>query len=261
MRKYTDIIKYHCSQIWDYFFYNRAKSLKHIKKKIPLEHKHLEHVVTWEYADDEPQIMEGSVVNNKWGNWKVRRGEYLQTISTKGWRFLTPWKNYGVLGYPSVVSRGYVPNRDFSVDYSVFFVNNRKRYNLAFDFWLLSSKQWSWKDVYAEVMIWEDYNISRPAGKKVGEFTTSDGVEYKIYSTWIDKSKENLGVDGWYLYTFVRKKPLRNNRKQGKINFLEFFAQLPVETGLKYLHNIEFGSEVYNSDGILVVEKFDLEWS
>lgn len=259
IRKITDIIRYYASQIWDFFFYSRSRSLRRLQSRIPLEHKHLKHVMTWEYADDKPQTVEGSVVNNKWGDWKVRKGEYLQTISSKGWRFLTPWKNYGVLGYPSVVSKGHVSNPHFTVDYSVFFINNRKRYNLAFDFWFLSSKQWNWKDVYAEVMIWEDYNISRPAGKKVGEFTTSEGVEYKIHSAWIDKTKEDLGVKGWYLYTFVRKKPLRKNKKQGSINFSEFFEQLPNHVQSKYLHNIEFGSEVYNSDGILVVEKFNLE--
>lgn len=61
-----------------------------------------------------------------------------------------------------------------------------------------------------------------------------------------------------YLYTFVRKKPLRKNKKQGNINFSEFFEQLPNHVQSKHLHNIEFGSEVYNSDGILVVEKFNL---
>lgn len=100
--------------------------------------------------------------NNQWGIYKIKKGTYHQTIYTDndiaGWKWETPGKSYGVLGYPmifmgtsawntldQVETDNYYKNlndlKTFNVDYQTQLHVDDKKYNLAFDFWLHHSPE------------------------------------------------------------------------------------------------------------------------
>lgn len=265
--------------------YNHEDSLEDLKNQIVLNDERWDKIFTeWDGADKPDGTEEYvysdnqwlKVINNKWGDFKLDVNDfpYYQIISKfPAWRFLTPLKNKGVLGYPAIkyniLGKGSAKLRDIVkmlVHYRLSLYTNKRKYNVAFDFWLIDNQQWVWKDVKHEIMIWDDYHISRPNGNYKGTVKIG-GIDYFVYSGYIDKSKENLGIDGWILTTFLRKHPQRNIDKFGLINLetcIRYMRGLNIlsddEYNSQYLHSIELGTEVYNSDGMCYVHTFDIEF-
>ena len=179
--------------------------------------------------------------NNKWGEHKIKKGVYSQTIFTTdtaaGWKWQTPGKKYGVVGYPEIwfgesawfnltdiKTDNYFKNinevKTFEVDYKTKLEVNDKKYNLAFDFWLHNSPKVALQTIGIEVMIWEDYNKFKPFGKKVGNIFTTFG-QYDIYRGNIIKKdlnflKKSTGIESLF---FI------NN---GKIIFCLLTSAIPV---------------------------------
>jgi hypothetical protein len=132
-----------------------------------------------------------------------------------------------------------------------------KKYNLAFDLWVTKNGKNETNDISHEIMIWEDRNISMPAGKFIREVKTSSGI-YRMYNTWMDRTSENLGTPGWYFTAFVRK----DGRRSGKVNLKEFIYIMLVQ-GILYeqhfISTVEFGNEIYNACGYTIVNNYNLE--
>jgi hypothetical protein len=217
------------------------------------------------------------VLNNKWGEWKLKKGEkYIQTLyelnNKIGWEYLTPNKNRGVIGYPELfigkspfggdTNNDYFPKKIDNINileatYDVSMYVEPKKYNLAFDLWVTKNGKNETSDISHEIMIWEDRNVSMPAGKFMGEVRTSSGT-YRMYNTWMDRTSENLGTPGWYFTAFVRKEGTRKNT----VNLKEFIYIMLLENILDEKHfisTVEFGNEIYNACGYTIVNNYNLE--
>ena len=213
--------------------------------------------------------------NNKWGTYKIKKGTYDQTIfldnNVPGWKWKTPGKSYGVLGYPMIFlgtsawsklneigSDNYFKNLDeiktFIVDYKTELKVNETKYNLAFDFWLHHSPKVAFETIGTEVMIWEDYNKFKPFGKKYGKLTTNNG-QYEVYTGKIYKKELKKG---WDYIAFVRL----NKRRTGKVNVMEFINYMKENNLYKnnaYLSSFEFGTEILNSTGEIKILQYEVE--
>lgn len=254
LKRLGEAIIYHLKWGVNYPFYSPEKELKKLLKKS---------LVDW--GDEEHNSIQYNndfvILNNKWGEFKVKGGYKQRIDKALGWWYIAPYKNKGVLGYPEIksyYSKHISKINNLLFEWRVKMKTTKKRYNLAMEFWMLKSKVWDWGEVLHEVMVWEDYHISTPAGKYIDTVSLS-GVKYHMYSAKIDKSSENLGVDGWTLTTFLRDKPQRKTFKSGVIDIKEILKQL-IDKGVidknddLTLHNIEMGTEVYNSSGYCLIE-------
>ena len=216
------------------------------------------------------------VLNNKWGEWKLKKGEkyiqYLVELDNKiGWKYVTPNKNRGVIGFPEVFigkspfggesNSEYLPKKIDDINilnatYDVSMYIEPKKYNLAFDLWVTKEGKNQTSDISHEIMIWEDRNVSMPAGRFKGEVRTSSGT-YRMYHTWMDRTSENLGTDGWYFTAFVRKEGTRSNT----VNLKEFIYIMLLENILNenhFISTVEFGNEIYNACGYTIVNNYKL---
>lgn len=213
--------------------------------------------------------------NNQWGQFKIKKGTYTQTIFTSdsivGWRWTVPQKSYGVLGYPMLslgvspwgdLSQLPAPNfyknlknlQEFEVEYDTDLLTTKGKYNLAFDFWLHDQPKVGFESITAEIMIWEDYQKFKPFGKKKGILFTSDG-NYEIYIG--DLYKKEL-QKGWKYIAFVRQQ----KRTKGKLNlmpFIHYILKQPDMTKAIYLSSFEFGTEVLNASGQLKLFNYDVK--
>lgn len=217
------------------------------------------------------------VLNNKWGEWKLKKGErYIQRLfelkNKIGWRYVTPDKNRGVIGYPELfIGKSPFGGESNSVDlpkkideiksleatYDVSMYIEQKKYNLTFDLWVTKNGKNETEDISHEIMVWEDRNVAMPAGKFKGEVHTTSGV-YRMYHTWMDRTSENLGTPGWYFTAFVRKQ----GRRSGEVDFTEFIYLMLLEGILDenhFISTVEFGNEIYNACGYTIVNDYKLD--
>ena len=216
------------------------------------------------------------VLNNKWGEWKLKKGEkYIQTLfedgNKIGWEYITPNKNRGVIGYPELFigkspfggesNNEHLPKKIeelniLNATYDVSMYVEPKKYNLAFDLWVAKNAKNQTSDISHEIMVWEDRNVSMPAGKFMGEVHTSSGT-YRMYHAWMDRTSENLGTPGWYFTAFVRKEGTRKNT----VNLKEFINIMLAEDILDenhFISTVEFGNEIYNACGYTIVNDYKL---
>jgi hypothetical protein len=217
------------------------------------------------------------VLNNKWGEWKLKKDEkYIQTLfedgNRIGWEYTTPNKNRGVIGFPELFigkspfggesTNEYFPKKIDDINilnatYDVSMYVEPKKYNLAFDLWVTKEGKNQTSDITHEIMIWEDRNVSMPAGKFMGEVNTSSGV-YRMYHTYMDRTSENLGTPGWNFTAFVRK----NRRRSGTVNLKEFIYLMLINDMIDENHfvsTVEFGNEIYNACGYTIVNEYNLD--
>ena len=215
-------------------------------------------------------------INNKWGEYKLKKDEkYIQNIfksgSKIGWYYLTQNKNRGVIGYPELfigkspfggdTTNEYFPKKieeikTLEATYDVSMYIEPKKYNLAFDLWVTKEGKNQTSDISHEIMVWEDRNVSMPAGKFKGEVHTTSGI-YRMYHTWMDRTSEKLGTPGWYFTAFVRKEGTRSNT----VDLNEFIYHMLLEGILDenhFISTVEFGNEIYNACGYTIVNNYNL---
>lgn len=216
-------------------------------------------------------------INNKWGEYKLKKDEeYIQSIfksdNKVGWRYSTPNKNRGVIGFPEMfIGKSPFGGESTSIqfpkkikdiikiiaNYDVSMYIEPKKYNLVFDLWITRNNKPEVKDISHEIMIWEDRNVASPAGKFIMKVNTSFGI-YKVYHTWMDRSSENLGIDGWYFTAFVRQ----DRRRNGVVDVKEIIDIMISEGILNenhFLSTVEFGNEIYNSCGYTIINEYRLD--
>lgn len=217
------------------------------------------------------------VANNKWGEYKLKSKEkYQQNLykldNTIGWNFSTQNPNRGVIGFPEIFlgkspfgGESTSPRFPQSIDqikkleatYDVSMYIEPKKYNLVFDMWVTSNPQSTVKDIVHEIMIWEDRNIARPFGKYLKTLQTPFG-SYKVYSGWMDRSSENFGTPGWMFTAFVKKGSTRKATIDVKY-LLDYMITKNMVDSKHYLSTVEFGTEVYNSNGYVIVNDYNLK--
>lgn len=202
-----------------------------------------------------------SVERNQWGSWKLKKWDYPTTIyvSEKSIKFFGPLFNRGVLAYPRFKTKGLAGLVDKSkkliadVDFKI--KTKGIKHNVCYDIWFNTTPNFSFSSVKHEIMITESSRGFKPSGKKTYRGVVINGKMYDVYSGKIDKSKESLGVDGWHLTTFVCKNKLFNieNNLKNYFNFVDGLDNL-------YMSEIEFGTEVFNDEGELVINKFEIRY-
>lgn len=212
--------------------------------------------------------------NNKWGEYKLNKRRYTQNnlkpisenINKFGWEFSPVINAKGVLGYPSIMTGGggwgnVVESQDFPVKikdietlkvyYDVLLVTDELKFNLAFDLWIMNGSK-----RVCEIMIWEDYNIAMPHGKKKGKI-----LEYNVYSDYMDRTHDLGPGEGWEFIALMRE----NKSHSDVINIKQILNELTTKGLIKLewlnydIPGIEFGTEVYNSSGVCIVNKFDVD--
>jgi hypothetical protein len=140
--------------------------------------------------------------------------------------------------------------------YDVSMYIEPKKYNLAFDLWVTKNAKNQTSDISHEIMIWEDRNVAMPAGKFIKEVKTSSGT-YRMYHTYMDRSKENLGTLGWYFTAFVRKEGIRSNTLDLK-EFIYIMLNEGILNENHFISTVEFGNEIYNACGYTIVNNYNL---
>lgn len=246
---------------------NQIKELKKIQDSLSFG----DTMLLGSYIEDTQsfEVDDFVIHNNKWGEYKLKKGEtYVQQIfhgdSWWGAVFVPQQRNRGVIGYPearygkspfggdSTTLSLPMPLKKIeklSSTYKTSLYIQPKKYNLVFDLWLTYPSS---ESISHEIMIWEDYNIAKPFGEYMG--TLGD---YKVYHGYMDRSDENLPVDGWYFTALVRKR----RRREGTVDIkslLDMLVATDVVDPQHQLSSIEFGSEVYNSIGIMLNKQLDI---
>lgn len=247
---------------------NQRKELKKIQNSLSFG----DAILLGSYIEDTQsfEVDDFVIHNNKWGENKLKKGEaYIQEIfhgdSWWGAAFIPPQRNRGVIGYPEArygksPFGGYSTTESLPVPlkkieklsstYKTSLYIQQKKYNLAFDLWLTHPTTGL---ITQEIMIWEDYNIAKPFGEYMGTYGG-----YCIYHGYMDRSKEDLPVDGWYFTALVREK----RRREGTVNIqslLEMLVAIGLANPNHLLSSVEFGSEVYNSIGIMLNKQLDIQ--
>lgn len=215
--------------------------------------------------------------NNKWGEYKLGGGRkyWQKTFSTDkgfiGWSFSPPLNQKGVLGYPCIINGGSgwgmvtisglfpvfpISLKKLQVYYDILLRTDKLKHNLTFDLWICDKTNGM---RMCEIMIWEDYQVARPFGKKKGE--TGD---YIITSGYLDKSDEPNDEIGWEFVGFRRKSSKR--RTSGTVDILHLLKEavrvgaIPEEFLEHKLMGVELGTEVYSSVGFCLVRDFDINY-
>lgn len=216
-----------------------------------------------------------SLINNKWGAYKIKSGTYTQCTYHKdgifGWEWDAPSKSYGVLGYPELwmgtsawglKSEIKQPNyfkkldelKTLNAAFDTNITANDKKYNLAFDVWLHSELIVAKENIAVELMVWEDYNRFNSFGKKKETITTSFGTYDLLYGIM---KKPEINSE-WIYIAFIRNE----KRTSGKVDLKEFMDYLINNNYISsdlYISSIEFGTEVLNSKGNIIVNKYEVE--
>ncbi|MEZ4779339.1 MAG: hypothetical protein R2786_08175 [Flavobacteriaceae bacterium] len=211
--------------------------------------------------------------NNLWGRRKLNSPDSIELCSFKkgdyyGWKWQLPNNARGVIGYPAL-QVGNNPfskkekNPDFpikltemsklTVNYDVETHVKFKKYNLAFDLWLVNKEQqYNNTNITTEIMIWEDYFNFTSFGKKKESIITPFGV-YDVLVGHLLNPKFN---QDWTYVAFVRKTP----RSKGEVDiafFMDYLVKNKIVSVEDYFTSIEFGNEIGNSSGITLVKEFN----
>lgn len=215
-----------------------------------------------------------SLINNQWGAYKIKSGDYTQCIYHNngifGWEWNAPSKSYGVLGYPElwmgtfawgIKSEISKPNyfkkldelKTLRVEFDTKITANDKKYNLAFDVWLHSENTVAKENITVELMVWEDYNKFKSHGKKKEAIKTSFGTYDLLYGIM---KKPEINSE-WIYIAFIRNE----KRTTGKVDLkelLDYLVQKNYISSDLYISSVEFGTEVLNSKGNIIVKKYNV---
>lgn len=218
---------------------------------------------------------EYSLINNQWGKSKIKSGVYRQCTyynqGVFGWEWEAPSRSYGVIGYPEIWMGKYAWSqksnvsqanyykslhelKKLEVQYEAQLNTDDKKYNLSFDFWLHSEPIVAIETIAVEVMIWEDYQNFKSHGKLMETVQTSFGT----YDIMMGRMKKpELGTN-WNYIAFIRK----DKRTSGTVDIKEILEILMRKNYISpdlYLSSIEFGTEILNSKGNILVKKYQVD--
>lgn len=200
------------------------------------------------------------VKSNMWGTFKLKTGlPVYAAVKEDGWYFRAPSKNRGVIGYPSITFNNTpIKVKDvfnYTPQYTSWLsVERYRKFNTSFDFWLGKEPEFSFPDVTHEVMVWDNYFVALPFGKFKEEVKIGEHL-YRVYTGYIDKRAENLGVDGWHYTAFLKVNRCESNTLDVK-RVLDYLVEEQIIDVNSYLLRSEFGNEVYNATGKMEILDF-----
>lgn len=212
------------------------------------------------------------IMNNLWGESKVKKGIVSLCTFSKGdkfgWKWQSPNNAKGVIGFPSIkIGGGPWQNstekindfpvpldsiKSLAVDYETEIYTKYKTYNLAFDIWLNSTIPAVQENITTEIMVWEDYYDFNSYGKKIDELNTPFGI-YNVMSGYLKNDKFN---QNWQYYAFVRQVP----RQSGQVDIkylLDYLVENKMVQPSDFATSVEFGNEFGDSSGFTLVKKFN----
>lgn len=216
-----------------------------------------------------------TVINNQWGISKIKRGTFSQSIYTTknhvGWEWSSPRKSYGVIAYPEILlgthawtkraevtQENYFKKIDeltkFTAQFTSEITVNNLKYNIAFDIWLHNEPFVAAENIAIELMIWEDHQKFKPFGKKIKTLNTPFG-NYDLYVGKLNK--KDIGL-AWNYIAFLR----HEKRTSGQVDILYLLTILQEMNLIKdalYLSSIEFGTEVLNSTGSILIKEYNVD--
>lgn len=246
--------KFYAVQLWERFQY----LFRHYRGRVSLEklgiwkEDYLESVAL--------NFPEYQVKSNMWGTFKLKTGlPVYAAIKSDGWYFRAPSKNTGVIGYPSITfDDTAIKVKDifnYTAQYtSLLSVEKYRKFNTSFDFWVGKGTEFSFPVVTHEIMVWDNYFVAFPFGKFKEEVKIGEHL-YRVYMGFIDKSEENLGVDGWHYTAFLRVNRGESNTLDVK-RVLDYLVEEKVIDADSHLLRSEFGNEVYNATGKMEILEF-----
>jgi hypothetical protein len=217
------------------------------------------------------------ILSNPW-NKGATSGRYRQKIFIKddngqpvfGW--VWKWRDStGVATYPEVLV-GHSPwqgeiapdsgfpfqigTKNLVVDYDIV-MSAVGAYNLAFEFWTVSSLPVSKDRVTNEVMIWVAGEQLGAAGNVVGKVTLG-GNTYTIFQNKSHGDASGAHSNKWAIISLVLDRPLLKGRLDiGEI--ISFLADKGYLSRSDYVADLELGNEVMRGVGTTVVKKFDVQ--
>lgn len=216
-----------------------------------------------------------TLINNQWGAYKIKSGNYSQCVYYKdgifGWEWDAPEHSFGVIGYPElwmgvsawglkseITQPNYFKKLDelkiLKAEFDTRIIANDKKYNLAFDVWLHSEDKVAKENIAVELMVWEDYQKFKSFGKKMETVTTSFGTYDLLYGVM---KKPEINSE-WKYIAFIRTE----KRTSGKVDLKELLDLLVQKNYISrdlYISSVEFGTEVLNSKGNIIVKKYEVE--
>jgi len=216
------------------------------------------------------------IFSNPW-NKGATTGRYRQKIFIKedngqpvfGW--IWKWReSSGVATYPEVLV-GHSPwqgetapdsgfpfqigTKKLVVDYDIT-MSASGAYNLAFEFWTVSSLPVNKDGISSEVMIWVAGEQLGAAGNVVGKVTLS-GNTFTIFQNKSHGDASGTHSNKWAIVSLLAERPLLKARLDiGEI--IDFLAKNSYLSPGDYVSDLELGNEVMRGAGTTVVRKLDV---
>ena len=216
------------------------------------------------------------ILSNPW-NKGATSGHYRQKIFIKedngqpvfGW--VWKWRDSTTVAtYPEVLVghspwQGEIaPNSGFPfqigtgklvVDYDIT-MSAVGAYNLAFEFWTVSSLPVRKDRVSSEVMIWIAGEQLGASGNVVGKVTLS-GNTFTIFQNKFHGDASGAHSNKWAIISLLSERPLLKARLDiGEI--IGFLAENCYISRSDYVADLELGNEVMRGVGTTVIRKFDV---
>lgn len=212
--------------------------------------------------------------NNVW-NKGATSGRYRQKVFLKeengksvfGW--IWKWRESDtVVSYPEILA-GHspwqgeiIPNSGFPfqvgtkrlvADYAVT-INATGSYNLAFEFWTVSSLPPSKSTITHEVMIWIAGERLGAAGAMVGK-ATIDGNTYSVFYKKDHGDASGANTNTWSIISLLAEKPILHGPLDIS-QIIDYLLKNQLLDPKVYVSSLELGNEVMRGSGTTVVRNY-----
>jgi hypothetical protein len=217
------------------------------------------------------------IFNNGW-NAKASGGTFRQKIYVKeldgkpvfGWMWRW-WDSKGaVVSYPEIQvgdspwsgtvseNSGFpfrIGTKSLKVDYDVT-MNASGQYNLAFEFWTISSPPANKNKIVHEVMIWVDQSRLGPAGSLVATAPIA-GHSFRIFHGGVHGDASGQSSNTWSIISLVAEKPILHGPLDiGAI--IDYLVQARLLDKNLYVACLELGNEVSSGSGKTEVRNYNV---
>lgn len=214
--------------------------------------------------------------NNVW-NKGATSGRYRQKIFLKaengksvfGW--IWKWRESNtVVSYPEILA-GYSPWQGEIIPDSgfPFQVGTKKlvaqydvtldaigSYNLAFEFWTVSSLPPSKTTITHEVMIWIAGERLGAAGAMVGK-ATIDGNQYSVFYKKNHGDASGQNANTWSIISLLAEKPILHGPLDIS-QIIDYLLKSQLLDPKGYVSGLELGNEIMRGSGMTVVRNYSV---
>ena len=217
------------------------------------------------------------IFNNGW-NAKSSGGSFRQKIYVKdiddkpvfGWIWKWFDNKGAVVSYPEIqigdspwsgtVADGAgfpfrIGTKKLVVDYDVT-MNASGQYNLAFEFWTISSPPANKNKIVHEVMIWVDQSRLSPAGSLVATAPIA-GHSFRIFHGGVHGDASGQNSNTWTIISLVAEKPILHGPLDvGAI--IDYLVKARLLDKNIYVACLELGNEVSSGSGTTEIRNYNV---